>query len=230
MTPSLPRPALPPAGPRLLAVAVALLFSCVAHIHAAEADPLVNAAHLLAPAAPGWGDLLEGFAHQPDTATDFTERRFFPFKKEPVELKGEARVSATRGLSLHYTAPEESTVILDAKGLLNRTAAKDQTPPADPGAAIVNAALLNILRLDLAALAKDFALYGRREGAAWTLVLVPRSEKMRDGLGRITVEGEAHTIRRIEIRRTAAQAIEIVIAPPRPPAVFTADELRKFFR
>jgi hypothetical protein len=196
---------------------------------AAEADPLVNATHLLTPAAPGWGDLLEGFAHNPDTTADFTERRFFPFKKAPVELKGEARVSATRGLSLHYTAPDDLTVILDAKGTLTRAVAKDKVPPDDPGAAFVKAALLNILRLDLPALGKDFEIYGQREGTVWTLVLVPRAAKLRDNLGRITVGGEAVTIRRIEIRRTATQAIEISIAP-RPPATFTAEELKKFFR
>ena len=215
---------------RAAAVFLACWFVCVPPGQAAETDPLVNPAHLLAPNAPAWSDLSAGFSHHPDITADFTERRFFPFKKEPVELKGEARVSAARGLSLHYTAPDDITVILDAKGTLTRAVAKDKVPPADPGAAIVNAALLNILRLDLPALGKDFELYGQREGTAWTLVLVPRAAKLRENLGRITVVGEAVSIRRIEIRRSATQAIEIVIAPPRPSAAFTADELKKFFR
>ena len=42
--------------------------------------------------------------------------------------------------------------------------------------------------------------------------------------------GEGPTIRRLEIRRTAQQAIEIIIAPPRPAAAFTAAELKAFFR
>lgn len=231
MNPSIPRLIrwlFPGPGSRLLVAAMTLLLAGGAH--AAEADPLVNVTHLLTPAAPEWGDLLAGFSHHPDIMADFTERRFFAIKKEPVEFKGEARVSATRGLSLHYTAPGDLTVILDAKGTLTRAAAKDKVPPADPGAAIVNAALLNILRLDLAALAKDFELYGQREGTAWTLALVPREKKLRDNLGRINVAGETLTIRRIEIRQSATQAIEINIAPPRSSVAFTAEELKRFFR
>ena len=31
--------------------------------------------------------MIESFAHKPDTVADFTERRFFPFKKAAVELQ-----------------------------------------------------------------------------------------------------------------------------------------------
>jgi hypothetical protein len=209
---------------------LALSFAGGVALHAAESDPLVNPAHRIAPAAPAWSDLIASFAAHPDIAADFTERRFFPFKKEPVELKGEVRVSALRGLSLHYTAPEENTVILDAQGMLARTAAGEQAPPADPHTAAANGALRNIVRFDLKALDKDFELYGQRDGVAWTLALVPRTAALRDSVGRITVAGEGATIRRIEIRRTATQAIEIMIAPPRPPAPFTAEELKQYFR
>ncbi len=210
-------------------VSLAVLLVCGLPGLAAETD-LVNPAHLLAPAAPAWSDLSEAFAHHADIAAGFTEHRFFPFKKEPVELKGEVRVSAVRGLSLHYTAPEERTVILDDRGVLVRAAAGEKAPPADPRAAAANEALRHVLRFDLAALEKDFALYGQREPAAWTLALVPRTETLRRSVGQITVTGEAATIRRIEIRRSARQAIEIIIEPPRPPAAFTAEELRRYFR
>jgi len=197
---------------------------------AADSDPLLNPAHRLAPAAPAWSDLIDAFAHNPDIAADFTERRFFSFKKEPVDLKGEVRVSVARGLSLHYTAPEERTVILDAHGVLIRAAAGDNGPPADPRAAAANDALLHILRFDFGVLEKDFELYGQRNGAAWTIALVPRTESQRRTIGRITVSGETATVRQIELRRSARQRIEISIDPPRPAAVFTAEELKRFFR
>jgi glycosyltransferase involved in cell wall biosynthesis len=215
---------------RQAGVLLALLLVCLAPGRAAAPDPLVNPEHLLPPAAPAWGDLVAAFARLPDTTADFTERRYFPFKAEPVALAGEVRVSATHGLSLHYTAPDERTVILDDQGVLLRAAAGDQAPPADPRAAAANDALRHVLRFDLAALAPDFELYGRRDGAAWTLALVPRTEALRRSVGRITVTGEAAAIRRIEIRRTPKQAVEISIAPPRPAAAFTAAELKTFFR
>jgi hypothetical protein len=90
--------------------------------------------------------------------------------------------------------------------------------------------LLNLVRFDLPALAVDFDFYGQRDDPAWTLVLVPRQEPLRSHLSRITAAGEGLTIRRIEIRRTATEAVEILIAPPRPPAAFTADELTRYFR
>ncbi len=215
---------------RAAVAALALLLWCAARVPAAEPDPLVNPELRLAPAAPAWADLVAAFARQPDTTADFTERRQFPFKKDPVELAGVVRVSAARGLSLHYTAPEVRTVILDDHGMLLRSPAGQKTPPADPRATAANEALRHILRFEFSALEQDFELYGRREGPDWTLALVPRTDTLRRSIGRITVAGEATAIRRIELRRTAKQVIEINIAPPRPAAVFTTEELRTYFR
>lgn len=215
---------------RSAALALAMLVLFVPSGRTAEADPLVNPAHQIAPDAPAWRDLATAFAHKPDVTAMFTEQRFFPFKKAPVELKGEVRVSASRGLSLHYIEPEKRTVILDEKGVLIRAPAGEKAPPADPRAAAANEALLNLLRFDFPSLEKDFELYGQRDATTWTLVLVPRTDALRHSVGRITAAGDGATIRHIEIRRTARQAIEIIIDPPQPPAPFTAVELKTFFR
>ena len=209
---------------------VLLLLLCAIMGHAAAPDPLVNAEHQLVPAAPEWSGLIETFAHKPDTLAEFTERRYFPFKKDGVELKGEVRVSAARGLSLHYTVPEERIVILDEKGILLRAAAGEKAPPADPRATEANEALLHILRFDFGALEKDFELYGQRDGDRWTLALVARTDALRRSIGRITVTGDSTTIGRIELRRSAKQAIIITMEPPKPAAVFTGEELKRFFR
>jgi len=212
------------------AAALALLFLGAVAGRAGAPEPSADPGYRLPPGAPAWGDLIDAFARNPDVVADFTERRFFPFKKEPVELKGEVRVSARHGLSLHYTAPDERTVILDNQGVLIRGAGGEKAPPSDPRAAAVNEALLHVLRFDFPALERDFDLHGKREDAAWTLVLSPRTEALRRSVGRITVTGEAATISRIEIRRTARQAIEINIAPPHSRAAFTAGELKRHFR
>ncbi|MDB6165725.1 MAG: hypothetical protein JWQ83_865 [Lacunisphaera sp.] len=209
---------------------LAVLCLCFLRAPAAETDPLVNAGHRLAPGNPAWRDLGEAFAHHPDTTANFTERRFFPFKKEPVELTGEVRVSVAHGLSLHYTAPEDRIMILDDQGVLIRAAAGDKAPPADPRAAGASGALRQVLRLDLAALEKDFEIYGERDGQSWNLALVPRTDAARKGIGRISVLGEAAVVRRIEIRRTAKQAIEINIEAPRSTTPFTAGEFKQYFR
>jgi len=215
---------------RTAGLALALLLWCTGPAPAAAPDPLVTPEHRLAPAAPAWSDLIEAFAHQPDTTADFTERRQFPFKQEPVELAGVVRVSPARGLSLHYVSPDERTVILDDQGMLIRARAGEKAPPADPRATAANEALRHILRFEFAALDRDFDLYGRRDGPDWTLALVPRTDTLRRSIGRITVSGEAATIRRIEFRRSAKQVIEILMTPPRPPAAFTAEEVKSYFR
>jgi hypothetical protein len=131
---------------------------------------------------------------------------------------------------LDYSAPEERTVILDDQGMIIRMHAGQKAVPPDPRAAAANAALLHLLHFDLAALEKDFELYGHREGDDWELALDPRSEALKRSVGRITASGVGATIRHIELKRTEKQVITIDIAAPHPAAPFTDDEVKTFFR
>lgn len=196
---------------------------------AAAGDVTTVPENRVAPDAPAWRELADAFARQPDLTTDFVEQRYFPFSKVPIVLRGEVRVSRAHGLSLHYTAPDERTVVLDDAGVLVRDR-NGQVAPPDPRAAQANAAMLNILRCDLAALEKEFELYGRRTGETWSLVLVPRAETLRRALGNLHVSGEAANVRTVELRRSAKQHVDIAIATPRATTAFTAEELRRFFR
>jgi hypothetical protein len=210
---------------------LASIFAAFAPLRAAESDSLVKPEHRLDAANPAWSDLLAKIDDRPDGSARFEERRFFPFKKTPTVLTGEVRVSRTRGLSLHYVEPDDRTVIIDERGPLIREHRGETVPPSDPRAAAANTAMLHLLRFNLPALAETFDIYGERKDTAWTLVLVPRADALRRTLGQITVTGENVTVRRIELRRSATQRIEILVAPPRSPAVpFTAEELRLYFR
>ena len=199
---------------------------------AAEEPPLVSAEHrlVLEPVDPAWRDVLAGLDQRATVDAPFEEHRWFPFRKKPVVLKGEVRIDAARGLSLHYREPQERVVIIDRQGMLMRQGGRETTPPADARAGAANEALLHILRFDFASLVADFELYGRRADKAWTLALVPRAEELRRTLGAIIVTGEADLVRRIELRRSAVQRVEIFVGDPRPPAPFTAEELHRFFR
>jgi hypothetical protein len=204
--------------------------ACIAAAHAEDPPPLIIEANRLAVDAPDWRDLAEKFSRQPDITADFEERRVFPFRKEPVVLEGEVRVSRNHGLSLHYTAPEERTMILDDRGMLLRDAAGAKAPPPDPRATAANEALLLVLRFDFAGLEKKFDLYGRREGDVWSLGLVARDATVRKAIGDIHVGGEGATVRRIELRRSAKQHIDIVIAAPRGTTAFSEEEVKRYFR
>jgi hypothetical protein len=196
---------------------------------AAEAS-LIDPAHRIDPAAPEWRELANQFSRGPDMTADFEERRVFPFRKEAVVLSGEVRVSRVHGLSLHYTKPEERSVILDERGVLVREASGQKAPPADPRASAANDALWHVLRFDFPALAEKFDLYGKREGTTWSLALVPHAEAVKQAIGNIFVLGDGATVRQIVLRRSAKQHIDIDIAPPRASTAFTTDEVRRYFR
>lgn len=209
---------------------LALLAMASAFAFAAEGDSLIHPRFNLVPEAPEWRELTAQFARRPDQVADFEEQRFFPFRKEPIVVKGEVRVSPQRGLSLHYTAPDERIIIIDDRGMLLREPKGKESPPPDPRATLANEALRHILRFDFAALAPNFELFGQRERVAWSLALVPRTATVRRAIGNIFVQGEGDFVRRIELHKSAKQHIDIVMAPPRPAAAFTAEEIQRYFR
>ncbi len=182
------------------------------------------------PDDPGWRQLAAEFVHHGDVTANFGEERWYPFRKQPIELTGEVRVSADHGLSLHYRTPEQRVVIVDRDGLLIRDGSGQTTAPSDPRAMAMNDVLLRILRLDLGALQQRFELRGERRGDDWTLELAPRAEDMRRIFQRITVSGSGPVVWRIELRHSPKQFVAIQMARPYPPAPFTPDELRRYFR
>jgi hypothetical protein len=211
------------------AVLVGCLLLCSNNAFAAVSDVPLEPANRIVADAPSWRDLVAQFAQQPDGMAEFEERRFFPFRKEPVVLRGEVRVSRARGLSLHYTTPEERTVVVDQQGMLVRDGVGATSPPDPRGAAGV-AALVHILRFDFAALEKDFESYGRRDGAAWSLVLVPRADTVRRAMGNIHVSGDGGVVQTIELRRSAKQHIDIAMSAFRSPVTFSAEDVKRYFR
>ncbi len=213
--------------PGLVAV---LLIAGTAALQAADEASLIAPEHRLVPETPAWRELGERFQRRGDVVADFEEQRHFPFRAEPVVLRGEVRVSAQRGLSLHYTAPQERTVIIDADGMLLREATGGNSAPPDPRANLANAALLHVLNLDFSALVAGYELYGRIDGETWSLGLVPRDPAVRRAIGNILVSGAGESVRRIELRRSARQHIDIAIDAPRATPAFTGEEAARFFR
>jgi len=210
-------------------LALLLAGTLAAAVLADEPASLADPAHRIARDDPGWSALAAELRGQACVTADFTEERWFSFKRTPTVLRGEVRISAEHGLSLRYLDPEEQIVIVDERGSLLRSATGDRALPADPRTGAADFALLHLLRLDLGPLEPDFELYGKRTGPAWTIVLVPRADDMRRALGQISVEGEGSSVRHIELRRSARQRVEITVTAPRPTA-FTAGEIRRFFR
>jgi len=203
---------------------------------------LAAAVSAAVPSAPGpelvagendatWTPLFATLAAQGVVRSTFTENRWFGVRREPVVLQGELRHSESRGLSLHYTQPEEQLCVVDAKGLLLRDAkGRTRTMAADPRAPRMDAALLPVLRFDLPALLKLFTLRAARDGDDWRLDFVPRTPELARHLSTLTVEGTGECVRRLEFRRSAKQRVEVLIGETQTGVAFTAEEEKRFFR
>ncbi len=179
----------------------------------------------------GWRPLFAALAAKGAVESAFTERRWFRIRKEPVVLTGVMRFSPARGLSLAYREPERRTVIADAQGLLLRDAhGRSRAVPADARSAGAVAALLPVMRFDLAALAAAFEVHAARAGGAWRLDFVPRDPAQARVLGRLIVFGEDESVRRLEFRMSARQRVEIVIGETRTGVAFGAEDEKQFFR
>ena len=201
--------------------------------------PAADPADLISPAnkivvgendAP-WKELSTALAANGNVAAPFTENRFLPFKKIPVVFKGDMRLSPDRGLSLHYSTPQDQLMLVDSEGVLLRDGrGRSRELPNDPRAQAATTALLHVMRFDLPELAKNFDLYGKREGDTWQLVFDPRPGELADALSRLIVTGRGVEVKKLEMRKSALQGIEILIGDVRTHVEFTPEELQKFFR
>ncbi len=183
------------------------------------------------PAEIPWRPLAEALASKGAIEAKFTERRFFSFRREPTVLTGVIRVSADRGLSLQYTAPEASEVIVDAAGLVIRDArGRERELPASSRDGGAIAALLPIMRFDIAALIPRFEMRATLEGSGWKIDFTPRDPEAARSLGLISIEGSMADVTHISIRKSASQRIEIDVGETRSGVTFTPDELARHFR
>lgn len=189
-------------------------------------DILADPAH-----DPAWGKLFEELGPQKNRLSHFEEHRYFPFRTLPVVLTGEIRIAPNRGLSLSYSGPKPHVMIIDQQGLLLRDErGRERAAPADSRAEAATAALVHILRFDLAALEKDFVIHGARAGDSWDLDFVPRDPALAGVIGTIAVHGEKAQLTRIEMTKSDKQRIEILITDAHDDVTFTAEGLKRFFR
>ncbi len=218
---------------RTMRFVLTLFLLVAAGVPARAADLPVGPDTLLASPAndPAWSGLFHDLALDRTRQSQFEERRYFPFRKTPVVLKGEIRIVPQRGLSLRYLEPDPRVLIVDGQGLLMRDdLGRERAAPPDSRAQAVTSALVSVLRFDLPALEKSFAVHGRREGGAWTLAFVPLEPSLAELIGVLAVSGEGSRLDRIELVRAANQRIEILISGTRENVIFPGDVLQRFFR
>lgn len=211
-----------------------VLLVCLAAAAPLAASPVVLSPEtILADPArdPAWRELFNRLAPEKNRIAAFEERRTFPFRKTPVTLAGEIRLSPDHGLSLTYLGDKPQTVIVDPQGVLMRDArGRTRAAPADSRADTATSALFDILRFDLPALTRDFVVHGLRDGEAWALGFVPRDSDVVQLLGNIVVHGEGARLDRIEMIKSDTQRIDIAIGETHDDVAFSPEDLRRYFR
>ena len=187
-------------------------------------------------AGDGWRRLFSALAARGATFSEFVEKRHFSTRKEPVVLRGEMRLVPERGLSLRYTEPEETLTIIDAQGIFLRDARgrARQIKAGTRDAGLVTA-LLPVMRFDEENLFGQFTIHAARDGGNgdggdWRLDFVPRNEKLAEALGAIVVTGSGAEIKTIGFNTSPKLRVEVVVGENKPGAVFTEDEMGKYFR
>jgi outer membrane lipoprotein-sorting protein len=176
-----------------------------------------------------WRPLFEQLTSAGALYSEFVERRFFTFRSEPSVLIGQLRLDPERGLSLHYTDPDDRIIIVDDRGVLVRDA-KGRTRTAPAEAATNARPLLHVLRFNVDELLTSFALYGARDADSWRLALEPLERPGRRPLPTIEVFGRDVSVQKIVLLPSARQRIEIEIGTTRTQVVFTREELQRYFR
>jgi hypothetical protein len=180
---------------------------------------------------PAWSLLLSRLAPQRARQSQFTERRFFPFRSAPVVLTGVVRIDPQRGLSLAYLTPDVRTLIIDAQGaLLRDDRGRSRAMPADSRVQAATMALVSVLRFDLADLQRHFVLRGQRLDSAWQLTLEPKDPALAPGLSTLLVAGTGERLDRIDLIKSASQRIEITLRDTDDGAIFPPAALARYFR
>ena len=177
------------------------------------------------------GALIATIGNKGPIRASFTERRYFPIRKEPTVLSGVIRISQERGLSLAYTRPEPLILIADPWGLVMRDArGRDRQVPVGSKEAGAIGSLLPIMGFDISALTAHFDIRAFGGPQDWSLEFRPKDPGAPNPLGTIVVDGEFTEVTRIEFRRSSNQRIEIEVHNTQTGVTFTPDEVRRYFR
>ena len=102
--------------------------------------------------------------------------------------------------------------------------------PSGSREAAAISSILPIMRFDLQSLFPQFDIRGERTASDWRFEFTPKDPAGAGALGTITVSGTGDDVRHLEFRRSDRRRIEIDVKDSRAGVIFTAGELRQFFR
>lgn len=178
---------------------------------------------------PEWAEFYQQIHSRPWVEADFVERRFFSFRRGAVSLTGTVWFGRDEGLTLAYRMPREEMMRIDEKGIsILRENKRTRSPKVPEKAREIPDVLLALFRFDLTELEKTFEVFGRREGDAWALRLVPH-DLDESPIQRVDLEGTGLDVTRIEIEQQRSRRIELELSNLTYPSSLNSEELARRF-
>lgn len=165
-------------------------------------------------ADPGTDALLERLARPAPETTPFVEVRYSALLTEPLVVAGELEHRGDGALVRRVQTPyRETTTLLGENVTVERDDQRLRRFSLDRAPELRG--MLNsfgaILKGDRATLEQHFEIAGSGPGDAWRIELVPRGDKLRARLARVTVDGHGDRVNCMTMEEPDGDATVMVI-------------------
>ena len=151
----------------------------------------------------GLAELMQRLAARRHGHAAFVERQFIAILKRPLESSGELFYDAPDRLEKRTLAPKPESLLLDQGTLSVRRGRRSVTLAVRDYPQI--APLIDSIRATLAgdqpALERSYAPTFAGGAAGWTLVLVPRDQKLAELIASIRIAGAADQVSEVVVQR-----------------------------
>lgn len=159
--------------------------------------------------------LMHALALNPGGSALFVEKKFLAVLDAPIESSGTLVYTRPDRLERHTRAPRAESMVLDGAQLtLSRPSGDLHLNLADyPDASALIESIRSTLAGDRPALEKNYLLSLSGDRTAWTLDLLPSSERITEMIHRIRIDGRADRIERVEILQADGDRSVMQITP-----------------
>jgi outer membrane lipoprotein-sorting protein len=207
---------------------LALAFLAVFASASASSEPREASAPLPEPTLEAF---MEGMAATPGVVARFREVKELSLLSEPLESKGMLYFVPPDRLARVTTEPSRSRLVIDGDQVAFRDEAGGEVVDLSENA-VAREFVANFIVLfngDLDALRERYTPTLRMDGERWTLVLVPRQERLARVVERITLSGEGRLLDRMELLESDGDRTTTTFEATEIDRRFSAEELRRIF-
>ena len=166
------------------------------------------------------GALMEMLAAVPSAKDTFTETRTSAVLTAPLVLKGTLAYVRPDRLEKAVLAPYMDRTVISGDNVTVENRALKLARTFSLASSTTVSALVESMRAtlagDRAALERHYTIQLEGRPEAWTLMLVPREQKLAAQVKRIQIAGVRERLKRVEIEEATADRSVMLISPDQP--------------